>query len=123
MLARLFLNKAQFFLLGKEVVQLDYEAYIPMAEKVLFELIKEARQKWDLKHVAVYHRIGTVPVGKSSVIVATSSKHRQDSMESARYLIDELKDRCPIWKKEVYHDGSVWKGACSSDTKNKASSA
>jgi molybdopterin synthase catalytic subunit len=100
--------------IDKEVVQLDYEAYIPMAKKVLIKLIEEARDKWDLKHIAIYHRTGTVPVGKVSVIVATSSKHRSDSMESARYLIDELKYRCPIWKKEVYKDGSVWKGACNS---------
>lgn len=99
--------------LDKVVVELEYEAYIPMAKKVLLDIIKEARDKWDLKHVAIYHRTGTVPVGKTSVIVATSSKHRGDSMDAARYLIDELKDRCPIWKKEVYEDGSVWKGACS----------
>ncbi|KAI9266242.1 Molybdopterin biosynthesis MoaE [Helicostylum pulchrum] len=96
----------------KVVLELDYEAYVPMAKKVLFEIIKESREKWDLKHIAVYHRVGNVPVGKTSVIVATSSKHRGDSMDAARYLIDELKDRCPIWKREVYEDGSIWKGAC-----------
>ncbi|KAI7888153.1 molybdenum cofactor synthesis protein 2 large subunit [Mucor mucedo] len=97
----------------KVVVELEYEAYIPMAKKVLLDIIKESRAKWDLKHVAIFHRTGVVPVGKTSVIVATSSKHRADSMDAARYLIDELKDRCPIWKKEVYENGSVWKGACS----------
>ncbi|KAI7898136.1 Molybdopterin biosynthesis MoaE [Cokeromyces recurvatus] len=96
----------------KTVVELEYEAYIPMAKKILMELIEEARNKWNLLHVAIYHRTGIVPVGKVSVVVATSSKHRADSMDSARYLIDELKDRCPIWKREVYEDGSVWKGAC-----------
>ncbi|KAK4519316.1 uncharacterized protein ATC70_009551 [Mucor velutinosus] len=96
----------------KAVVELEYEAYIPMAKKVLKELIQEAREKWDLKHIAIYHRTGIVPVGKVSVVVATSSKHRADSMDAARYLIDELKFRCPIWKKEVYQDGSEWKGAC-----------
>lgn len=98
--------------LDKVVVELEYEAYVPMAKKVLLEIIKEARSKWNLKHIAIYHRTGVVPVGKVSVIVATSSKHRGDSIDSARYLIDELKDRCPIWKREVYEDGSVWKGAC-----------
>lgn len=94
------------------MIELEYEAYIPMAKKVLKELIQEAREKWNLKHVAIYHRTGIVPVGKVSVVVATSSKHREDSMDAARYLIDELKFRCPIWKREVYHDGSEWKGAC-----------
>jgi molybdopterin synthase catalytic subunit len=84
-----------------------------MAKKILMDLIQEARNKWDLKHIAIYHRTGIVAVGKVSVVVATSSKHRADSMDSARYLIDELKDRCPIWKREIYEDGSVWKGSCS----------
>ncbi|KAI8969268.1 Molybdopterin biosynthesis MoaE [Mycotypha africana] len=97
---------------GKKVVKLEYEAYIPMAEKVLMQLVREARNKWNLQHVAIYHRIGTVPVGQTSVVVATSSTHRADSMEATRHLIDRLKEKCPIWKKEVYEDGSVWKGQC-----------
>lgn len=105
-----------YFHVDKVVIELNYEAYIPMAVKVLHEIIKEARTKWSLKHVAIHHRTGVVPVGEVSVIVATSSKHRGDSMDSARYLIDELKDRCPIWKKEVYEDGSVWKGACKKES-------
>ncbi|KAG2219742.1 hypothetical protein INT45_007781 [Circinella minor] len=97
---------------GKKVIQLDYEAYIPMATKVLEGLIKEAREKWILKHIAIYHRIGTVPVGQVSVIVAVSSAHRREGLRATEYLIDHLKDRCPIWKKEMYEDGSVWKGTC-----------
>ncbi|OBZ90112.1 Molybdopterin synthase catalytic subunit [Choanephora cucurbitarum] len=97
---------------GKKVIELEYEAYIPMAKKVLQELVLETRDKWDLKHIAVYHRTGVVPVGKVSVIIATSSKHRADSLNAVGYLIDELKARCPIWKREVYEDGSVWKGSC-----------
>lgn len=99
-------------IIDKAVIELEYEAYIPMAKKLLTELIKEARDRWDLKHTVIYHRTGIVPVGKVSVVVATSSKHRADSMDAARYLIDELKYRCPIWKREVYEDGSEWKGAC-----------
>ncbi|KAI8150288.1 Molybdopterin biosynthesis MoaE [Fennellomyces sp. T-0311] len=104
---------------GKRVVQLDYEAYVPMATKVLHELIKEARDQWDLKHVAVYHRIGTVPVGQVSVVIAVSSAHRREGLRATEYLIDHLKDRCPIWKKEVYEDGSVWKGTCEGCRLNK----
>ncbi|KAI8375883.1 Molybdopterin biosynthesis MoaE [Blakeslea trispora] len=97
---------------GKRVIELEYEAYTPMAKKLLNALITEARESWDLKHVAIYHRTGVVPVGKVSVIIATSSAHRADSLNAVSYLIDELKARCPIWKKEVYEDGSVWKGSC-----------
>lgn len=93
-------------------MRLDYEAYVPMAIKVLEQVVQEARQKWELKHVAIYHRTGTVPVGQVSVIVAVSSAHRKEAMHATEYLIDHLKARCPIWKKEVYNDGSVWKGSC-----------
>ncbi|KAI8068678.1 Molybdopterin biosynthesis MoaE [Gongronella butleri] len=103
---------------GKTVVQLDYQAYEPMARKVLGELVAEARAKWALMHVAIYHRTGTVPVGETSVVIACSSAHRDASMHATEYLIDELKARCPIWKKEVYEDGSVWKGACNTCNKS-----
>ncbi|ORX47746.1 Molybdopterin biosynthesis MoaE [Hesseltinella vesiculosa] len=97
---------------GKCVVQLEYQAYTGMAEKVLVQLIEEARQKWHIQHVAIYHRTGVVPVGQTSVVIACSSTHRADGLHATEYLIDELKARCPIWKKEVYEDGSVWKGSC-----------
>ncbi|KAI8391072.1 Molybdopterin biosynthesis MoaE [Radiomyces spectabilis] len=97
---------------GKVVLRLEYEAYEAMVIKILHDLIKEARSKWNVMHIAVYHRTGLVPVGETSVVVACSSAHRADAIHSAEYLIDELKARCPIWKKEVYEDGSVWKGAC-----------
>ncbi|KAG0745237.1 hypothetical protein G6F57_005592 [Rhizopus arrhizus] len=96
----------------KEVIKLDYEAYEPMAKKVLLEIITDARKQWNLKHIAIYHRTGTVPVGQVSVVIAISSTHRGDAMHATEYLIDELKSKCPIWKREVYRDGSVWKGSC-----------
>lgn len=98
--------------IGKQVVQLEYQAYDKMAVKVLETIVQEARERWQLTHVAIYHRTGTVPVGQTSVVVATSSTHRTEAIHATGYLIDELKLRCPIWKKEVYHDGSVWKGSC-----------
>ncbi|CAO3647325.1 unnamed protein product [Cunninghamella echinulata] len=97
---------------GKRVIQLEYEAYETMAEKVLKDIINESRQKWKLQHISVYHRTGIVPVGETSVVIAISSTHRADSIHATEYIIDELKARCPIWKKEVYEDGSVWKGSC-----------
>ncbi|KAI7869235.1 Molybdopterin biosynthesis MoaE [Spinellus fusiger] len=97
---------------GKRVVQLEYDAYTPMAICILKTLTEEARVRWAIKHVAIYHRVGCVPVGQSSVIVAVSSAHRGDAIHATEFLIDELKARCPIWKKEVYEDGSVWKGVC-----------
>ena len=65
--------------------------------------------KFDVKRVAVAHRVGVVPVGESSVIIVVSSAHRKPAFQGAEFMIDELKARVPIWKREVYEDGSVWK--------------
>lgn len=94
---------------GKRVVQLEYECYVPMAERELYNLIGEARARWPLTRVAIIHRLGVVPISETSVVVAVSSVHRDASLEAARMLIDRLKETVPIWKKEVYEDGSTWK--------------
>jgi len=94
----------------KEVLKLEYEAYKPMAEKELQKICNQVRSHWDVKHIAMYHKIGLVPIGDASVIIAISSIHRSESLEAVHYAIDELKATVPIWKKEFYADGSVWKG-------------
>ncbi|CAO3689025.1 unnamed protein product [Umbelopsis vinacea] len=104
---------------GKQVLKLEYEGYEPMAEKMLHTIVMEARNQWDIQHVLVYHRLNEVPIGEASVIIAVSSAHRKEAMVAVEYLIDELKARCPIWKKEFYTDGSIWKGTCEGCTSNK----
>lgn len=95
---------------GKDVLQLAYEAYQGMAEKEMRKICAIAREKWSLKHIALHHRLGHVPVTESSVIVAVSSEHRRESLEAVTFLIDGLKAKVPIWKKELYSDGSGdWK--------------
>lgn len=94
---------------GKSVLELRYEAYVPMAIRCIKSICSSARASWNLHSVAVAHRIGTVPVGETSVFVAVSSVHRADALEACRFLIDEIKARVPIWKKEVYSNGEVWK--------------
>lgn len=95
---------------GKRVLKLEYEAYQTMAEKELHKICNQVRSKWDVTHIAMYHKTGLVPIGDASVIIAISSVHREDGLEAVRYAIDELKATVPIWKKEFYSDGSVWKG-------------
>jgi len=97
---------------GKKVLRLEYEAYTPMALKEMKSICAQIRSKWQVIHVALVHRIGEVPVGESSVIVAVSSSHRKESLEAVQYGIDTIKERVPIWKKEFYEDGSVWKDNC-----------
>jgi len=95
---------------GKKVIRLEYEAYVPMAEKEMLKICDKIRSKWDIISVAIFHRIGVVPIGESSVIIVVSSAHRRESLEAVQFGIDELKATVPIWKKEVYDDNThAWK--------------
>ncbi|MDH5372222.1 MAG: molybdenum cofactor biosynthesis protein MoaE [Acidimicrobiia bacterium] len=91
-----------------DVSHLEYEAYPEQVEAKITEIIDEARGRWSVLHVTVAHRVGHVQVGQPSVVVAVSSAHRVEAFEAARYLIDELKTRAPIWKKEHWSGGAEW---------------
>jgi len=93
----------------KQVLELRYEAYVPMALRQLRAICSAARNRWKLMRLAVVHRLGVVLVGEESVFVAVSSVHRRDALEACEYIIDEIKASVPIWKKEVYTNGEVWK--------------
>jgi molybdopterin synthase catalytic subunit len=92
----------------QDVTHLEYEAYRGQAEAKIGEIVDEACRRWPLHHVVIEHRLGTVEVGEASVGVAVSSAHRAESFEAARFLIDELKVRAPIWKKEHWPGGAEW---------------
>ncbi|XP_034487838.1 molybdopterin synthase catalytic subunit [Drosophila innubila] len=97
---------------GKKVISLEYEAYENMALKEMNKICSELRARWpNLKHIAIYHRLGTVPVREGSVVIATSSPHRAAALESVSFAIDQLKSRVPIWKKEIYEEDLIgeWK--------------
>jgi molybdopterin synthase catalytic subunit len=93
---------------GKQVSHLEYEAYGPMAERTLAQIADEAAAKWDLLGIAIAHRIGRLEIGEASVGIAVASAHRGESFEALRFLIDELKERVPIWKRETGADGTFW---------------
>ena len=93
---------------GREVVDLDYEVYPEMADAVLAEIVAEAEARWDVR-VAVTHRHGTVPIGEAAVAIVTASMHRAQAYEANRFVIEAIKDRLPIWKRERFADGSEWK--------------
>jgi len=90
------------------VTHLEYETYPEKVVESIDEIITEAVTKWDLLKVAIEHRIGRVEIGDASVIVAVSAAHRAPAFEAAKYLIDELKTRAPIWKAEHWAGGSEW---------------
>ncbi|HCA79607.1 MAG TPA: hypothetical protein DEP53_07730 [Bacteroidetes bacterium] len=91
---------------GRGVLSLMYEAYEPMALKIMAELEDEARSRWNLHRVVVVHRLGVVEAAEASVVVAVSSAHRKEAFDACRFLIDRLKRDVPIWKKERFVDGS-----------------
>lgn len=94
---------------GKEgVTHLDYEVFAERVEPEIAKIVTEALEEWPLHSVAVEHRSGIVKVGEASVAVAVSSAHRGDAFDAARYVIDELKKRAPIWKKEFWPGGAEW---------------
>jgi molybdopterin synthase catalytic subunit len=90
-----------------KVVTLEYEAYDEMAKKEMANICFEIRQRWpDVKHIAMHHRLGLVPVKEASVVIAISSPHRKSSLEALPFALDELKKSVPVWKKEFYKAGS-----------------
>jgi molybdopterin synthase catalytic subunit/molybdopterin converting factor small subunit len=95
---------------GREVIALEYEAYGGMAEKVMAEIAEGAKSRYELCDVAITHRVGRCQVGDVSVAIAVSAPHRHDALSACREVIDELKVRVPLWKKELYEGGEEWIG-------------
>ena len=106
----LFLGVVRDINLGRAVVAVAYDAFAPLAEKTLAEIADEARAKYTSELQAViYHRTGKLKVGEVSLAIAVSSRHRDEAYEASRFIIEEIKERAPIWKKEFYTDGeSEW---------------
>ena len=94
----------------RTVTHLEYEAYEGMAERVMAEIADGLRARYELSAVAIHHRIGHVGIGETSVVIAVSAAHRQAALAACKDAIDELKERAPLWKKEVYEGGEQWIG-------------
>jgi molybdopterin converting factor subunit 1 len=95
---------------GQRVTGLDYEAFEEMALDVLHSIGREIADRFDVHRLAIIHRVGRVSVGEPSVVIAAAAAHRGAAFDAARYAIEELKARAPIWKQEHFADGSVWIG-------------
>ena len=91
---------------GRAVRGLDYSAYGPMAEAECSRIVAEAEERWRVA-VALRHRVGSLAIGDAAVAVAAASAHREEAFAACRYVIEEVKRRVPIWKREHYADGSV----------------
>jgi len=95
---------------GRTVTHLEYEAYAGMAEKVMAEIAEELQSRYKVCAIAIHHRTGRVEIGEPSVVIAISAPHRQDALSACKDAIDTLKERVPLWKKEVYEGGEEWIG-------------
>lgn len=103
----IFLGTTRKWTGDKETVLLEYECFEAMALTQLGVIVDEAAAKWDLLKVVVLHRTGIVEAGRASVLIGAASRHRDDAFQASRYLIDELKLRAPIWKREQFADGTT----------------
>lgn len=94
---------------GKQVSRLEYEAYPALAQKEAEKVVEEAQGLFPLISVFGVHRVGALEIGDVAVWIGVLSRHRAEAFDACRYLIDQIKARVPIWKKEFYTDGtSVW---------------
>ena len=91
----------------REVDRLDYEAYVEMAEPYIRRVLRECLARHGLEAIAAEHRVGSVPLGEASVVVAASAAHRDEAFAGARAAIDRIKAEAPIWKRELDPDGTA----------------
>ena len=105
-----FIGTTRLHSRGRTVTHLEYEAYEGMAEQVMADLAAELKARYALCEVAIHHRIGRVGIGERSVVIAVSAPHRDDALKACSDAIDTLKERVPLWKKEVYAGGEEWIG-------------
>ena len=94
---------------GKKVLRLEYEAYEKMALKEMRKIAEKIRERSPRALVSIVHRLGLVPIGEASVVIAISTPHRDAAYQESRFAIEELKKNVPIWKKEIYEESAQWK--------------
>ena len=106
---------------GRGVLYLEYEAYEAMAEQMIEELVKSAFEKWSLEDVKLLHRLGRVELGEIAVAIEVRSIHRDEAYQASRHLIEGIKRKVPIWKKEYFEDGTNEWSSCLSHVELPAS--
>ena len=92
---------------GRAVSQLEYSAYAPMAEREMLRIAGEARERFGTGAIHLVHRVGLLQIGEASVAIAVASPHRAEAYEASRYVIEQLKQRVPVWKREGYVQGET----------------
>ena len=90
-----------------DVTAIEYSAYDDMANAEIERMLAETRERWPEARVALQHRLGPIPAGEASIAIAAAAPHRADAFAACRYMIEEVKQRLPIWKKEIHADGTA----------------
>ena len=93
---------------GKQVLTLEYEAFDEMALKKMEEIRVELQTQFSIEDIAISHRVGKVPIGEISLVIAVASPHRKEAFQACQQAVDRIKEIVPIWKKEVFQDGARW---------------
>ena len=106
-----FLGVVRRFSEGRRIDYLEYEAYAPLAEAELRRIGEEMKGKWEVEDVVFCHRVGRLEVGETSLLVVVASPHRAEAFAACQYAVDRIKERVPIWKKEVWEGGERWVGS------------
>ena len=94
----------------REVLYLEYEAYRPMADNKMNELIAQTKKQFPVSKISVGHRLGRLEIGEISLVVAVAAPHRQSAFDAAQFIVDEIKQIVPIWKREFFVGGDIWVG-------------
>jgi len=92
-----------------DITGIDYSAYEPMASSEIERILGDAQDRWPDARVMLQHRLGLIPVGEASIAIAAAAPHRDHAFAACRFIIEQVKQRLPIWKKEMHADGSgIW---------------
>ena len=92
---------------GRAVKKLFYESYFSMADKMIGKIVEESRKEWGVEQVRAAHRVGSLEIGEVAVAIAVSAVHRAEAFAACRFIIEEIKNKVPIWKKEIFEDGTA----------------
>jgi molybdopterin synthase catalytic subunit len=103
-----FLGRVRNHSDGREIKEMDYEAYPDMAMGKMQQIEQKAMERWPIKKVIICHRTGNLKLGELSVVIGVASAHRKEAFEACRFIIDTLKETVPIWKKEYFDAGESW---------------
>jgi molybdopterin synthase catalytic subunit len=93
---------------GRRVVYLEYEAYLPLADRTLARIAEEATAEWPEVILGIHHRVGRLEIGEASVVIVAAAAHRAEAFAACRYAIERIKQILPVWKHEFFDDGDVW---------------